>query len=64
MTLSEAQKRANLKWNKDNIDRIQLVVRKGQKQIIKELAEKHGESLNAYIVNSVKERAKLDGIIL
>lgn len=64
MTLSEAQKRANLKWNKDNIDRIQLVVRKGQKQKIKELAEKHGESLNAYIVNSVKERAKLDGIIL
>lgn len=64
MSLSEAQRRANEKWNKENIDRIQLVVRRGQKQAIKSLADAHNESLNAYIVNAVKERAKSDGVDL
>lgn len=58
MTLSDAKKRANTKWNKNNLDRIQIVVRKGGKKVIKELAKTNGESLNAYILNAIKLRAK------
>lgn len=60
--LSDAQKKATAKWNKENLDRIQIVVRKGQKKIIQELANSHNESLNSYIVKAIKERAKKDNI--
>lgn len=60
--LSDAQKKATAKWNKENLDRIQIVVRKGQKKIIRELANSHNESLNSYIVKAIKERAKKDNI--
>lgn len=64
MTLSDSQKKATAKWNKNNLDRIQIVVKKGQKDIIKELANSHNESLNSYIVNAIKERAKKDNVFL
>lgn len=57
MALSEAKKRANVKWNKANLDRIQLVVKKGIKKQLKQLAENQHESLNLYIFNAVKKRA-------
>lgn len=58
MSLSESKKKANTKWNKANLDRIQLVAKKGTKEKIRELATSNGESVNAYILNSVKKRAK------
>lgn len=58
MPLSESKKKANKKWDKANLDRIQLVTKKGTKDQIKHLADEHNESLNAYIINSVKKRAK------
>lgn len=60
MPLSEAKKKANMKWNNANLDRIQLVTKKGNKDKIKKLAEEQGESLNAYILNSVRMRAKIE----
>ncbi len=48
--LSEARKRANKKWNDENMtkkyDRIQLVVPKGRKADIEVYAKEHGESVN------------------
>jgi len=48
--LSEARKRANKKWNDENMtkkyDRIQLVVPKGRKADIEAYAKEHGESVN------------------
>ena len=48
--LSEARKRANTKWNDENMtkkyDRIQLVVPKGRKADIEVYAKEHGESVN------------------
>ena len=44
MPISEAKKKANKKWNdenmKDRYDRIQIVVPKGQKGIIQAAAER------------------------
>ena len=65
MTLvTDAQKKATLKWNKNNLDRIQLVVKKGQKDQIKKIAKKHNKSLNGYIIDAIKEYMKKDNIDL
>lgn len=48
--ISEARKRANKKWNDENMakkyDRIQLVVPKGRKSDIEAYAKTKGESVN------------------
>ena len=48
--LSDARKRANKKWNDENMtkkyDRIQLVVPKGRKADIEAYAKGQGESVN------------------
>lgn len=56
MPLTEAQKRATSKWNKNNLDRIQVVVKKGEKEIIKSFAKEHGLSLNSFICQAIKEK--------
>lgn len=51
--ISEAKKRANKKWNNENMkeryDRIQLVVPKGRKEVVQAAAKQNGESVNAFI---------------
>ena len=58
--MSEARKAANKKWNdanmKEKYDRIQLVVPKGEKDIIKTFADISGESVSAYILEAVRRR--------
>ena len=58
--MSEARKAANKKWNdanlKEKYDRIQLVVPKGKKDIIKIFADNSGESVSAYILEAVRQR--------
>lgn len=62
MAMSEAKKNANKKWNdanmKERYDRLQLVVPKGQKEIIQAAARQHGESVNGFIWGLIK--AELD----
>lgn len=59
MALSEARKRANKKWNDENLkekyDRIQLIVPKGKKAIIKAHAESKGESINKFVNRAIDE---------
>ena len=43
------------KWNKENYDRIETVVPKGKKEIIKAHAESRGESVNAFINRAIDE---------
>lgn len=66
MPISEAKKKANKKWNdtnmKERYDRIQLVVLKGQREIIKAHAEKQGESVNAFIGRAIEETMERDNI--
>ena len=53
--LTEAQKRANQKYNAKAYDQIKTVVPKGQREIIKAHAEANGESLNGYINRLIAE---------
>lgn len=54
--ISKAQQKAVNKYVKNNYDRINVTFPKGQKEIIKNHAKRHGESVNAFIVRSVNER--------
>ena len=48
------------KWQQENKERINLVVDKGSKAIIKAHADTHGESLNAFINRAIKEAMERD----
>lgn len=53
-TSSEVKNR----WNAKAYDRIELRVKKGQKDAIKAAADEAGLSLNAYIQQAIDERMK------
>lgn len=57
---SEAKIRANAKYNKKAYDRMEIKVKKGQKDIIKAHADKQGESLNQFLNRAVYNQLKLD----
>ena len=63
--MSEARKAANKKWNdanlKEKYDRIQLVVPKGEKDLIKGAADRVNESVSSYIYGAVKQRMEREG---
>lgn len=48
------------KYNAKTYDRIQIVVHKGQKEVIKSHADKHNKSLNGFIVDAIEEQIKKD----
>ena len=48
------------KWQQENKERINLVVDKGQKGVIKAHAEARGESLNAFINRAITETMERD----
>ena len=56
MAYSEAQKRATMKWDKENYDRVYLTVPKGMKQRIEAVAQEHGMSIRAYILEAINEK--------
>ena len=51
---SDAQKEATARYNKKAYDRIDLIVKKGQRQIIKEFAASQGKSQNRFILDAVE----------
>ena len=54
---SEAQKRATMKWDAENYDRVYLTVPKGMKQEIDEFAKANGyESMRSFIIDAIKEK--------
>lgn len=48
------------KWQSENCDRINLVVKKGQKELIRAHAKAYGESLNAFIARAIRETMERD----
>ena len=54
MAYSEAQKEATARYNKKAYDRINLVVPKGQRQIIANFAKSQGKSLNRFICDAIE----------
>jgi len=65
MAISEAKKKANKKWNDENMskryDRIQLIVPKGKKQIIKDFAISNGKSLNEFVNTAIDDKLESSG---
>ena len=55
MTLSEKKKISNANWDRDNIERLSLVLRKPLKSKIKERAADLGKPVNRYIVDLIKD---------
>lgn len=57
--ISDARKRANKKWNdanmKERYDRVQLVLPKGRKAELQEIAERHNQSVNAFILSLIDD---------
>lgn len=60
MAVSKAQQKAVAKYNAKAYDRIELKVAKGKKDVIKDAAQKQGESLNSFINNAIDEKLERD----
>ena len=53
MKYSDAQKEATARYNKKAYDRIDVVVPKGQREVIKAFAASQGKSLNRFICDAI-----------
>ena len=60
MPYTDAQKRATAKYNAKAYDRIEIKVKKGQKEIIQKHAEEQCKSLNSYIVDLIESDMQND----
>ena len=60
MPVSEAQMRATAKYKAGHYDVIKVNVPKGEKKEIRVHAESRGESLNAFVLRSVRETLARD----
>ena len=50
----DSQKEATARYNKKTYDRINIIVKKGQRDIIKAYAASQGKSLNRFIMDLVE----------
>lgn len=58
---TKAQQRAVHKYVKNNYDRVNLMLYKGQKDIVKAHAERKGETLNGFINRAIAETMEREG---
>lgn len=54
--MGKASAAAKNRWNEKHYDRIMVVVPKGEREEIRAAAESAGQSMNAFIVQAVRER--------
>lgn len=54
MKYSDAQKEATARYNKKAYDRINIIVKKGQREVIKEFAASQGKSLNRFVLDAIE----------
>ena len=52
----KSQKDATARYNKKAYDRINVVVPKGKRELIKEFAASQGKSLNRFICDAIEEQ--------
>ena len=50
----DSQKEATARYNKKAYDRINIIVKKGQRDIIKDFAAKQGKILNRFVLDAVE----------
>lgn len=52
----DSQKEATARYNKKAYDRINVIVKKGHRQIIKDFAASQGKSLNKFICEAIEQQ--------
>lgn len=57
---TETQAKAAKKYLKESVEDVRIRVPKGQKAVIKDHAEKQGESMNAFVIRAIDETMKRD----
>ena len=57
---TDARRKANSKYLKDTVDTIAFRVPRGEKEKLKDVAERVGVSLNSFISEAVKEKIEKD----
>ena len=63
MRRNESQPKANNAWQKQNVDRINLTVPKGEKDKIKAHAEKKDNgSINGFVNRAIRETMERDNV--
>jgi predicted HicB family RNase H-like nuclease len=60
MAISQAQQRATAKYIRNNYDRLEMKVQKGQKELIVAHAKEQGETLNQFLIRAVNLALKQD----
>ena len=58
--ISKAQQKAVHKYVKNNYDRMEITVPKGQKAVIKSHAEQQGESMNQFVIRAINDTMERD----
>ncbi len=58
---SEAQRKASIKWQKENYVRIPLDVRPEEKERIKEAAKRENMTVGGYIKEAIAEKIEREG---
>lgn len=61
-TISKAQQAAVNRYVKNNYDRINVTLPKGEKALIQKAADNLGMSVNNYIRTAIREKMAADGI--
>ena len=56
----DSQKEATARYNRKAYDRINIIVKKGQRQIIKDFAAAQGKSLNRFICDLIEAEMNKD----
>lgn len=59
--ITPAQRKAVGKYEAENYDKVLIRMYKGEREKIKAAAERSGLSLNAYIMETVRERLENEG---
>lgn len=57
MAYSQAQNKATQKYIKENLEEVRFRVKKGERDLIKQLAESNGQSMAQYIIQAINVRA-------
>lgn len=59
--MGRATAKAKNRWNAKNYDRVTVMLKKGEKERVREFAAAQGESMNGFIGRLIAEAMGLDG---
>ena len=60
MSQTEAQKRAERKWNSEKVDSLHIRIKKGMREVLQVHSQKQGESVNAFVTRAIMETIERD----